>query len=143
VDKWKSDLKSAFEKQDRKSLSALKKKRTAEEEIKIFLADVVKPAFKEIKSEMGKHNRRVEIAISSRPSLQIYFDNNLELQFEIEFRNLHLAPQITTQDKNGNYSNSELTFRSGAQDFTIHDISKNEIIDFIVKKYIDWGLKLS
>jgi hypothetical protein len=95
----------------------------------------------ELKEELEKHGRRVNVyeGLGDNPSISVTYKGNDELEYSIKIsRGLRPIPEIHFTDmRNGKRYKSEGYIRSGGQDYTIADISKNEIIKDFLNQYKD------
>lgn len=134
---WKNSLSDFFAEQkqhaDKTEVQQEKDKKDASD----FFANVAVPAFVEIQEQLEKHGKFVEVTggqDSARIKVSNKKDGIIEFHYLIKVRGAH--PYTV---KRG-YSNmasieSEGTLRSGSQHFTVHEITKDEIINNCIEDY--------
>lgn len=108
-------------------------------EINKYIVDIIKPAFEEIRQDLEKNDREVSIfSREDRATIEINHRSSFEYKYEIRFTNLHPYPVTTSYDP---HENSKLEghgyFRSGEQNYTIHDVTKEEIVTHFIDRYTD------
>jgi len=92
----------------------------------------------ELKEKLEEHGRTAEIYgdLGDCPSLSITYKDNEEFQYAIRVSGLRPTPESQFTDmRNGKRYNSKGYLRSGLQDYTIADISKEEIIKHFLYEY--------
>jgi choline/glycine/proline betaine transport protein len=138
---WKKDLNDLFkQKKAKKEIEKEKINKHSLEAEKFYLSVVI-PAFEELKPELEKHGREVKINVSKkRASIRVNYEGNLEIGYEINVRiypnYAHPYPEcLYINPKNKLMCRSEGHFRSGSQDYSVLDISKEEIIQNYLNEY--------
>ena len=138
MDDWKPELKKLFD--DLETKHAVKKEKELEQSVEneMFLRDEVRPAFEELKTELEKYGRQVEIRIGSiAGGIQVLYQHKLEFDLSVQFHGGHPYPYERYIDKEGRHGASEGFFRSGSQDYTIKDIKKDELLKYALARYKD------
>lgn len=110
-------------------------------EVKDFYTSKVIPAFEELKTELEKKGREVNLdANKESTSIEVKFEGEEEFHYAIKVRIYpdHAVPypEIHYTDRNsGRRYSSKGSMRSGTQNYDISDISKEEIIQHFLEKY--------
>lgn len=139
---WKKILANFFEKQkvERKK----KEEKQSHEKLRVekFYSTIVNPAFEELKSELKKHGREVEVYSERRDfaSIIVQFEGEEELDYSIE---VMLYPGLAfprpvihyTEWASSRRLRAEGLLRKGIQDYDISDITKDEIIEHFLNEY--------
>ena len=142
---WKKKLNEVFEEAEEKGREKEKEEEKAYDEAENFLSKVIIPAFKELKLELERHGKNVEIGpekvIRGYPLayIKVRSGDQEEITFKIEVKIPRAYPEIKYEhitDK-GLYETLS-TIRSGVQDYTVSDISKEEIIEAFLRVYRDY-----
>jgi len=107
-----------------------------------FYSTIVTPAFKELKSELKRHGRDVEVYAERRDfaSIIVNFEGEEELDYSIE---VMLSPARVfprpvihyTEWASSRRLRVEGLLRTGSQDYDISDITKEEIIEHFLDEY--------
>jgi hypothetical protein len=139
---WKKILASFFEKQ--KEEKGEKEEKHSREKLRVeeFYATIVNPAFEELKSELKKHGREVDVYTQRRDfaSIIVQFEGEEELDYSIE---VMLYPGLAfprpvihyTEWASSRRLRVEGLLRKGIQDYDISDITKDEIIEHFLNEY--------
>jgi len=139
---WKKMLASFFEKQ--KEEKEKKEKKHSHEKLRVeeFYSTIVNPAFEELKSELKKHGREVDVFTERRDfaSIIVQFEGEEELDYSIE---VMLYPGLAfprpvihyTEWASSRRLRVEGLLRTGIQDYDISDITKDEIIEHFLNEY--------
>ena len=139
---WKKILASFFEKQ--KVEKGEKQEKRSQEKLRVqeFYATIVNPAFEELKSELKKHGREVEVYTERRDfaSIIVQFEGEEELDYSIE---VMLYPGLAfprpiihyTEWASSRRLRVEGLLRTGIQDYDISDITIDEIIEHFLNEY--------
>jgi hypothetical protein len=141
---WKKILANFFEeqKEERKE----KEEKHSHEKLRVekFYSTIVNPAFEELKSELKKHGREVEVYTERRDfaSIIVQFEGEEELDYSIE---VMLYPGLAfprpvvhyTEWASSRRLRVEGLLRKGIQDYDISDITKDEIIGHFLNEYKD------
>jgi hypothetical protein len=139
---WKKILASFFEKQ--KEEKEEKEKKHSHEKLRVekFYSTIVNPAFKELKSELKKYGREVDVYTERRDfaSIIVQFEGEEELDYSIE---VMLSPGLAfprpvihyTEWASSRRLRTEGFFRTGIQDYDISDITIDEIIEHFLNEY--------
>ena len=139
---WKKMLASFFEKQ--KEEKEKKEKKHSHEKLRVeeFYSTIVNPAFEELKSELKKHGREVDVFTERRDfaSIIVQFEGEEELDYSIEvmlYPGLAFPRPVThyTEWASSRRLRVEGLLRTGIQDYDISDITKEEIIEHFLKEY--------
>ena len=138
---WRQDLDAFFRqrelRQQREQESINKWQRVADE----FLDSVAMPALEELKPELEKHGRKVEVARAyQRAVMTVEYQNEEELAYMVRVRvTAHGArayPEMRLRIWTGDRQyTAQGSFRSGAQDYGAADITKDEVINYFVAQY--------
>jgi hypothetical protein len=106
-------------------------------EIKSFISTVVMPAFEELKSELENDRQEVRIfRFDDSVTLEVKPNSDNEYIYRIEFRFNKPIPFTRFREKRSNkLIESQSSIRSGSQDYTMSDITKEEIISHFFSGY--------
>jgi len=139
---WKKILANIFEKQ--KEEKEKKEKKYSHEKLRVeeFYSTIVNPAFEELKSELKKHGREVDVYTERRDfaSIIVQFEGEEELDYSIE---VMLYPGLAfprpvihfTEWASSRRLRVEGLLRTGIQDYDIFDITIDEIIENFINEY--------
>ena len=136
---WKSDMESFFhEKQSNVQVDEDKLKET-KPEVATFFSTVVIPAFEEIKTELKKYQRESNVfgGIDSA-SIVISYKGYTEFTYSIKVYPGTLFPHSEIHFRNPSEVKTyraEGILRTGSQDYTIAQITKEEIIKQFLSDY--------
>jgi len=108
----------------------------------IFLAEVALPAFEELRPAFEKHNRTV--TVRSTPSsavITVHDGTTEEIMFRLQERTLpdRKLPyaQVRMRERGGlRLVTVEAMLRPGASDYQIEDITKEDVIQCVLKHYM-------
>lgn len=102
-----------------------------------FFTAVVVPAFEAIDAELQKHGRdAVILSASEGASIRVTFQDKNEINYMIKVKDLYPSVVLRlTDEKDGRRYVAEEYLRSGNQDYTVSDISTDEIIHHFLSKY--------
>lgn len=132
---WKGDL-GAFFTKTRKATEARKRP-----EFVRFIEEVVMPAFAVIREEMTRHGRTVTVRqTEASASVLIALNGVEEMMYRIQARTLpdRVLPyaEIRARERRGlKYVATEQMFRSGAPDYHLADVTRDEVIRSVVTNY--------
>ena len=132
---WKESLSEFFEETE-KDRQAKK-----EPELTRFMARVVVPAFREIAAEMEAHGREVTIRqTDTSAAIVITFDGDEEIRYRVQGRTFpHTVlpyAEIRYRERKGlKLITVESMLRSGPPDYTLDDVSKEEVIRNFLEHY--------
>ena len=139
---WKKILASFFEKQKKEKGKREKKRSQEKLRVEEFYATIVNPAFEELKSELKKHGRIVEVYTERRDfaSIIVQFESEEELDYSIV---VMLYPGLAfprpvihyTEWASSRRLRAQGFLRKGIQDYDISDITKEEIIEHFLNEY--------
>lgn len=139
---WKKILAKFFEKQKEEKKNKEEKHSHEKLRVQKFYSTIVKPAFEELKSELKKHGREVEVYTERRDfaSIIVQFKGEEELDYSIE---VMLYPGLAfprpvihyTEWASSRRLRVEGLLRTGIQDYDIFDITKDEIIEHFLNEY--------
>jgi hypothetical protein len=136
---WKSDMKGFFqEKQKKGQVDGDKLKETKSEVARFFSAAVI-PAFEEIKTELEKYQREGNVVggIDSA-SIVISYKGYTEFTYSIKVHPGTQFPYSEIHFRNPSEAKTyraEGILRTGSQDCTIAQITKEEIIKHFLSDY--------
>jgi hypothetical protein len=129
---WRSQLNNAFAKKQQQDVKQQTQEQIAAEKAARFYQTIVAPALQELKPEFEKHGREVAVFTNDQlASIRIEFQGNEEFYLEIKQRGLYAYPLEYLRDG----GKAEGYFRSGTQDYTLDDITKEELQQYIVNDY--------
>jgi hypothetical protein len=135
MEDWKKDLKSFFEVQKIDREFKQEKDETTSR-VEKFYASTVRPCLKQLKKELERYGRQVKIAVSSNfAAIDVSHQDRLELNYQSKMRGINPYPEMYYQDRNGNGIWSEGVFRRGIQKYTIHDLTREVIIENFLREY--------
>ena len=139
---WKKKLANFFEKQKEEKEGKEEKHSHEKSRVEKFYSTIVKPAFEELKSELKKHGRAVEVYTERRDfaSIIVQFESEEELDYSIE---VMLYPGLAfprpvihyTEWASSRRLRVEGLLRTGIQDYDISDITIDEIIEHFLNEY--------
>lgn len=133
---WREELSSFLDRTDDS------KQREEGSGLAQFIPDVVLPAFNEIRSEMIKHGREVNIRDSETSVvIVVSWKGEEELSYRIRGRSFpdRVLPfaEVRFREKKGLRRISvESMFRSGEPDYTMADITREEVIQNFMEHYM-------
>ena len=136
MSEWQKNLDGFFKKTEQK------KKDTRQTEMAHFIATVAIPAFAEIREELEKHGRDVTIRNAEvTAGLIVTKDGEEEITYRVQSRSYPntVVPyaEVRTRERKGlKLVRNESMFRSGAPDYAIKDIGKDEIIQNFLSHYM-------
>jgi hypothetical protein len=137
---WKDNLAAHYRAKEEAQLSEAEQLAQSQKKAAEFFNTVVEPAFRELETEFQKHGRIVSIMVfPDHASLRIEHQGEVELDYTLQSRaagrGVILYPERIIKDKsNGRTFRSTGTMRTGAQGYTIDDITKDEIIRHVVSQ---------
>ena len=135
---WQSDLDSFFLnlERDETKTQIQQDEEQAGDNI-VFYKSVVMLAFDDIRTLLEKHGRTVTTHLGrDSGSIVVRFNDLEELNYSITTTGLNVFPEIRSIDPiSGKRIRTEGVFREGAQDYTVADISKDELIAHCLKEY--------
>jgi hypothetical protein len=135
MEKWKDDLKSFFEAQE-VDKSGEKKADEIKSYVKKFFSGKVRPVFKKLKKELERYDREVNITIGDHSgAIEVINQGRLELDYKIKVRDIHPYPETLYQDVSGNRIWGEVSFREGAEKYSIYDIPEDVILENFLREY--------
>jgi hypothetical protein len=121
---WKKSLEEFFQEHEAEEQRKQQRQIEVRSEAEQFIKSTVIPAFKEIKTELGKYGREVVIqTYATWAKIEVTFEGQIELTYAIK-TNGRPHPE-TTYAEEGRLHTSEGYFHSRAQDYTI---TEEEII---------------
>jgi len=142
MENWKKILANFFERQ--KESKKEKEIKHSHEKLRVekFYSTIVNPAFEELKSELKKHGREVDVYTERRDfaSIIVQFEGEEELDYSIE---VMLYPGLAfprpvihyTEWASSRRLRVEGLLRAGIQDYDISDITRDEIIEHFLNEY--------
>jgi hypothetical protein len=135
---WKSDLDDFIRNKERQEKVDEDKLKEMNSKVKEFYSTIVTPAFEELKKELEKHQREVQMSAEHNlASIIVKYEGELELDYSIKVstKGTHPSQQTHFRDKSGRTHRAEGYLRSGNQDYTIYDITKDDIIKNFISEY--------
>lgn len=136
---WKQDLRQSIEEHESETTSLKQQEKQQEDKAADFIKLKVLPAFEEFKSVLTEQGREVSVSGGSQEaSIKVTFEGRIELEYRIETRvypKRTIAVPIQFFREGREHFRAEGYFRSGAQDYTIEDLSKDEIVRHLVAEY--------
>jgi choline/glycine/proline betaine transport protein len=132
---WKKNLGAFFEQAGKAG------QREPRDELETFVAKTVIPAFEEVAAEMRKHQRQATLRGSgTSAALIIQRGGEEEMTYRVQGRMFPngILPfaEIRFRERKGlKFITVESMFRSGAQDYRLADVTKDEIIRDFVQNY--------
>jgi hypothetical protein len=139
----KKDLDLFFERQAEIKKSANELSDKVDLKIMEFIKDKVTPAFEEIKAELLTRGRKVETIITRFSAMLIISTaEKTELSLNIKLnksgKTAYAVPIREIVDrKKGQIFTSQGVFRSGSQNYTIEELTKDELVKYIIGQYKD------
>jgi hypothetical protein len=132
---WQDDLKSFFKAQKADS-DQRRKDDEINSQVKKFYTSKVKPAFKELKKELERYGRDVQIAVGDRfATIEVNFEGRLELNYQVKVNQVCPYPEMYYQDESGNRIWTEGAFKEGVQKYSVSDLPREEIIKNFLREY--------
>ncbi|MEO8393846.1 MAG: hypothetical protein ABI700_12715 [Chloroflexota bacterium] len=135
---WQSDLDNFFAKlEDTETKTQLQQDKEQAGENIIFFKSVVMQAFNEVRAALELHGRQVMVHLGrDSASIVVRFNDVEELNYSITTSGLRVFPEIRSIDiSSGKRILREGVFRDGTQDYSIADISKDELITHCLDAY--------
>jgi len=137
---WKSDLNDAIKGKDARAPQEALERAKAEADAELFAFEVVKPAFDELQAEFERRGRIVAVNHGYRGSnIIISHNGKIELDYTLlgEPHSKTATPRVEVRSvENGRASTALPQMRYGAQDYTVKEITKDEIINHVINQYI-------
>jgi len=128
VTDWKDDLRNFFEKRESDG-TAGEADAGVGAEVRKFYGSRVKPAFKELRKELGRYGREAAIDVGDdHASIDVRFEGRLELSYRIVVRGTRPHPESYYQVPSGGGLRSEGAFKKGVRPAEMTDLSKEDII---------------
>lgn len=146
---WQDKLTNAFDKKEKEEDEKQFKITEAKSQFAEFIKSTVRPAFEEVSAELRKHERITEINDNGVDYISITIKKGgvsgiteEELKYAItlpyDSKWAHPVPEIHFRDKkSGQFYRAEGHIRSGTQDYTVKDITKDDIINDLINDYGD------
>ena len=142
MENWKKTLATIVKKQ--KEDRGDKEIKHSHEKLRVekFYSTIVNPALKELKSELKRHGRDVDV-YTERPdfaSIIVNFEGEEELDYSIEvmISPVRVFPRPVihyTEWASSRRLRVEGLLRKGRQNYDISDVSKEEIIEHFLNEY--------
>mgnify|MGYP006295870863 CR=1 FL=1 len=133
---WKNSLRSAL---DETRQTQHEKEST---QMTRFLDDVVMPAFAELRDELEEHGREVVLRrADTTATLIVHYGGEEEITYRIQSRTFpnSIVPfaDIRYRERKGlKFVRAESMFRSGKPDYSIEDVTRDEVIQNFLKQYL-------
>ena len=132
---WKDDLKDFFRDRERGDAPG-EADAGRPAEVRKFYASRVKPAFKELRRELGRYGREVALDVGDdRASLDVRYHGRLELSYRIVVREGRPRPESFYEVPSGGALRSEGAFRTGGRPAELGDLAKDDIIADALREY--------
>jgi hypothetical protein len=140
MEDWKKELNNYFKEKEKLEEKNKANEVQSKKDAGDFISSIVVPAFNELKKELEKNGREVNISSHKESAyISVKFSDVEEMDYGIGVRiHPHMAYPFTTtrtRAKTGEIYLSEGVIRSGAQDYTVSDISKEDIIQSFLTNY--------
>jgi len=142
MENWKIILANFFDKQKEEKVGKEVKRSQEKLRVEKFYSTIVNPAFNELRSELKKHRREVEVYTERTDfaSIIVNFEAEEELDYSIEVMispgRVFPRPVIHyTEWASSRRLRVEGLLRKGNQDYDISDITKEEIIEHFLNEY--------
>jgi len=139
---WKKNLASFFETQKESKREKEIKHHHEKLRVEEFYSKIVNPAFEELKSELKRHGRDVEVYTERKDfaSIIVNFEGAEELDYSIEvmISPVYVFPRPVihyTEWASSRRLRVEGLLRKGRQDYDISDVTKEEIIEHFLNEY--------
>ena len=138
---WENKLDKFFANKEVKEKETATKLSVTETEVPIFIEQVVMPAFRELRPALERHGREVAVFGGQEPRIVIKYNGQEEFEYAIHIRVSpgHAVPVPKTRrrdKKDGKLFGAEGYLRSGTQDYSISEITKDEIIEHFLSDYM-------
>ncbi|MGB8951682.1 MAG: hypothetical protein WCC06_03330 [Candidatus Aminicenantales bacterium] len=139
---WKKILAAYFIKQ--KEERGEKDEKFSQNKLRVekFYSTIVNPAFEELKSELTKYGREVDVYTERKDyaSIIVHFEGEEEFDYSIEMMispgRIFPRPVIHyTEWASSRRLRTEGSLRTDIQDYDISDIKKEEIIEHFLNEY--------
>jgi len=138
---WESELDALLEQHDQQQKQAKADVGTANLKAEEFISLKVVPAFEEVKVVLQKRGREVKIGKGfDQATITVRFQDVQELDFRVKTRiypNRVVAYAETRSPSSDGKLVGESHFRSDTQDYSLDNISKDEIIRHLLEMYKD------
>jgi len=135
MEKWKDDLKSFFEAQ-KAGKNGGKKAAEVKSHVKKFFSGKVRPVFKKLKKELERYDREVNMTIGDHSgAIEVINQDRLELDYKVKVRDIFPYPETLYQDVSGNRIWGKVSFREGAEKYSIFDIPEDVILENFLREY--------
>jgi len=137
---WELELDAFFDELALREETLKKLIAEAQVKAKAFFESVVIPAFDELKPSLERHDRTVLIVEREESAtLRIDHQANLEFEYTLVVQKNYARPIIRTYDPaDGKIKRSDKYLRSGIQDYTVGEISKEELARHFLDSYMDY-----
>jgi len=132
---WRHELSGFFEQEDKA------REHEHRSELETFVADTVLPALEQVAEEMRRHGREAVVRNSdTTATLIVRHAGEEEMRYRVQGRTfpngiLPYAEIRFRQRKGLKFITVESMFRSGIQDYTLADMTREEIIADFVQNY--------
>ncbi len=106
-----------------------------------FIADVVLPAFEELTKELERHGRQVSVrSTPSSATLLVLSEGEEEITYRVEGRvfpgGIRPFADVRYRERKGlRLLRGESMFRSGPGDYTVRDVTREEVIRHFLDQY--------
>ena len=105
------------------------------DEVKEFLAEIVRPGLYELKDEMVKKDLDVELVEKSDSSISFVIKNGdvEDFKYQVQLREFEV-PEYAPED-NKHFVRAEVFLRSGGQDYDIFGYTKEQVVADVLTQY--------
>ncbi|MCE9612982.1 MAG: hypothetical protein K8T26_01815 [Lentisphaerae bacterium] len=132
---WREDLGASLNRAEAQKVE------TRGSELGRFVADVVVPAFEQIRLELERHGRQVTIRhAATSAALLVTSGGEEEMTYRVQGRMFPIGvvpfAEVRSRERKGlRLLRSENMFRSGKPDYTLRDVTSDEIIQNFLEHY--------
>ena len=138
---WTNELDSFLQKTDEYQVAETNKLKDTKDLVEDYFSSTVTQAFNEFKSALEARDRQVKVVVGKgSASVQVHFHGQVELDYYLNTRissgGASIYPETHNIDsQNGRPFVAEGVLRSGAQDYSFADISKDELIRHMLSEF--------
>lgn len=137
---WKDKLKKIIQERESDKKHEKEGQKEAEAKARTFFSDTVKPAFEDVKVELEKHGKRVNLIIDETYANIVVFQRDrpeLDLSIMVRIHPFKAAPFLKKRYESGSTGEGGLTPKGeGGRVFDdVVDVTKQDIIDIVIRDY--------
>lgn len=138
MESWRENLSSFFENSEKKSPTD----KEARSELAVFISDVVVPAFSEVSEELRQHGRETSVrSTDAAATILITCDGDEEMTYRVQGRmfpnGIRPFAEVRFRERKGHrYITIESMFRASKPTYAVSDLGKGEIIQDLLKHYM-------